>query len=349
MSDHPLRRSHCDMLPARSQRSPGWTQWPTDRLLALAVLFIPFVSCLFVCCGTELSAADPSLNGNLFTKISMSETVSTPPASSSSASATPNVFGVTSLCRWLEQETIACEIEGDGVLVDANEFLNSPADPTANKSRLRLSVDADAGLLGLEWMTPRSDLPDGGLAKTHETLAQHSTVHLQRSGTQWVFKTYVSTHTVSRKLLNVRVARLSQAAKAIDALSVTAADQPNTNRPSSRTNTPSATAGTKTQPDAGADSPNVSLLGTWSAKTSSTEAWAVRFSADNQFVLVHTRNGKNAVSRGRYQLAANRLSLADAKGLALQGTLTKTSPSALQWSIENNDGQTALSLVFQKQ
>ena len=92
-----------------------------------------------------------------------------------------------------------------------------------------------------------------------------------------------------------------------------------------------------------------SLVGTWSAKTSATEAWAIRFENEGRFLMVYTSSGKNSVSRGQFSITAKRLVLSESAGTTLSGMLETDSNDRFAWKLQDKAGNSLTTLKFFKQ
>ena len=75
----------------------------------------------------------------------------------------------------------------------------------------------------------------------------------------------------------------------------------------------------------------------------------MRLNSDNTFAMVHTRNGKNSVSRGSYRVDANRLIVQETDGVSLTGQLNRQSDKSFAWKLQDASGKTLTTLNFSKQ
>lgn len=91
--------------------------------------------------------------------------------------------------------------------------------------------------------------------------------------------------------------------------------------------------------------PASSLVGSWTASRSKTQAFALRLGADGAFALVTVDGSRNVQSTGNYVLSGGKLSLNDAKGGSLAGTVAIRSAEEFQFTPE---GGSAGALVFMK-
>ncbi len=81
-----------------------------------------------------------------------------------------------------------------------------------------------------------------------------------------------------------------------------------------------------------AASQSISLVGTWSAARSKTQAFALQINADGSFNMVTASGGKNAKSTGKYTLSGSTLTLVDTKGTRLSGRVEQTSSKEFKFS-----------------
>lgn len=88
-----------------------------------------------------------------------------------------------------------------------------------------------------------------------------------------------------------------------------------------------------------------SLVGSWTASRSKTQAFALRLEADGKFALVTVDGTRNAKSSGTYVLGGEKLSLNDAKGGSLAGTIKIQSGSKFEFT---PTGGSAAALIFQR-
>lgn len=88
-----------------------------------------------------------------------------------------------------------------------------------------------------------------------------------------------------------------------------------------------------------------SLVGSWTSSRSKTQAFALRLEADGKFALVTVDGTKNAQSSGTYVLSGDKLSLNDAKGGALVGTIAVRSTDRFEFTPQ---GGSSTALIFQR-
>ena len=79
-----------------------------------------------------------------------------------------------------------------------------------------------------------------------------------------------------------------------------------------------------------------SLSGTWSATRSTTEAFAVAFTAEGTFNLVHVNNGRQTRTSGKFTADNGSLTLAGSDGVRLVGKLTRVSDGEFRFTLQNN-------------
>lgn len=77
------------------------------------------------------------------------------------------------------------------------------------------------------------------------------------------------------------------------------------------------------------------LTGRWSATRSTTEAFAVQFSATGTFNLVYVKNGNQSKSTGRFILTGETLTLNGSDGIRLEGAFTSQSATSFQFQPKN--------------
>jgi hypothetical protein len=88
-----------------------------------------------------------------------------------------------------------------------------------------------------------------------------------------------------------------------------------------------------------------SLVGSWTSSRSKTQAFALRLGTDGKFALVTVDGSRNATSTGSYVLRDGKLSLNDAKGGSLAGTIAVRSTDEFEFSPA---GSSAATLVFKR-
>ncbi|MCS7467941.1 hypothetical protein NZK35_14905 [Stieleria sp. ICT_E10.1] len=308
---------------------------------------------------TPTARAGSPLNAELFSEISMSETVAdASPQPATSSKSTGTVLGPASLSKLLSAEGIECAVASLTVHVDLAELLTA-ANDAAPRGTLRCTVDADADCIDL--VLPVDSLPVDAsgnelsingekLMALLVALQRHDHVHLVAAEKTLALHTSLSNQGVTADRLRTAAERLALAATKTTDIATTQLTKPaavevNSNdMPSAR---PATTTPATTSVDTTAAA--TTLVGTWSAKTSASDAWAVRFDADENFVMVHTRSGKNSVSRGTYQATGDRLVLSESSGVSLTGTLERPAANAFRWRLQNTGGDVVATLSFTKQ
>ncbi len=83
-----------------------------------------------------------------------------------------------------------------------------------------------------------------------------------------------------------------------------------------------------------------SFVGKWSAARSTTEAFAVEFTSDGRFNLVHIKDGKQTKSTGTFTAGNGSLSLVGNDGVKLEGKLKIDSTTQFSFQIQNSPALT---------
>ncbi|WP_182865284.1 hypothetical protein [Stieleria mannarensis] len=288
--------------------------------------------------------AEAPLDGDLFSEISMSDTViDASQQLTSPAKVSAVVLGPAALSAMLDEAGVANEVESQAVRVDLESLLPTESD-AVKRNDLRFRIDAEAGridvVLPIEGLTVGAR--DDGATVDGETLMallaalqNHSHVQLVASGKTLAFQSSLGNHDVTPERLRVAAKRLTSVAANTASMVSAVMVKRSVAQSSTETAPPSQ--------------PLSTLVGTWSAKTSASDAWAVRFAGDDSFVMVHTKNGKNSVSRGKYNATAERLELNESAGGTLAGTLQRSSADAFRWQLQNSNGDVVATLAFEKQ
>jgi hypothetical protein len=86
-----------------------------------------------------------------------------------------------------------------------------------------------------------------------------------------------------------------------------------------------------------------SLLGKWSAARSEKEAFAIQLNADNTFVLVYIKDGKQSRSSGQFTLAGGQLTLAGSDGAKFSGSVSGITAKTFEFTPPSS-----AKLTFQK-
>ncbi|QDV41746.1 hypothetical protein Enr13x_15890 [Stieleria neptunia] len=299
--------------------------------------------------------AGSPLDAELFSEISMSETVveaSQPVATPSKSPAA--VLGAASLSKLLSAAGIECAVESLAVRVDLAELLPT-ADDASQQGTLQFRVDADADRIDAVLPMDRLPIDASGngvsgndvsvngekLMALLVALQRHDHVQLIASGKTLALHTSLSNQGVTADRLRTAAERLTLAATKTASITTTVLTKASVAEASTDNDTPPAQPATTPAAEP--------LDGTWSAKTSANDAWAVRFDADGKFVMVHTKSGKNSVSRGTYQTTGDRLVLSESAGVTLTGTLERPSSNAFRWRLQNAGGDVVATLAFSKQ
>ena len=98
----------------------------------------------------------------------------------------------------------------------------------------------------------------------------------------------------------------------------------------------------KAEPGGGA------LTGTWTAKTSDGQSFAIRFGPGNRFQLVHVRQGKSRVSQGSVRRSGSRYAFAADDGSKLNGAVTQHSERQFDLVVLGKDGKPSGKLQFSR-
>ncbi len=107
---------------------------------------------------------------------------------------------------------------------------------------------------------------------------------------------------------------------------------------------PTAPSGVKNAAAPSAAAPAAGgLLGKWSAARSDKEAFAIQLNADNTFVLVYIKDGKQSRSTGQYAVAGGQLTLTGSDGTKFAGTLGSVTAKTFEFT-----PPTSAKLTFQK-
>lgn len=298
--------------------------------------------------GTQNANAEDRLAGDLFSAITMSDTTAAASEKKNqTAQQRDEVLGVVSLAKVFSSAKIASEVDSQAVLVSLADLSTDVAE-TIKTAKLRLTVDAESHrvnvMLPLRTVTQNEPVDGAKLMRLLVRLSEVSDVQLIATKQTIALHTSLSNQSVTTEGIQAAVERLVAAANKTESIASMLGNMPTTAASESRQATKPAGSTTPvaaTQP--------TSVLGTWSAKTSATDAWAIRFNADKKFVMVHTRSGKNSVSRGNYQLTANQLVLSETNGVTLKGQLIRKSEKSFAWKLQNDSGKTLTTLTFKQQ
>jgi hypothetical protein len=86
-----------------------------------------------------------------------------------------------------------------------------------------------------------------------------------------------------------------------------------------------------------------SLLGKWSAARTEKEAFAIQLNADNTFVLVYVKDGKQSRSSGQFTLAGGQLTLSGSDGTKFSGSVSGITAKTFEFTPPSS-----AKLTFQK-
>lgn len=99
-------------------------------------------------------------------------------------------------------------------------------------------------------------------------------------------------------------------------------------------------AKTDTPPSPETQPTTTSFVGKWSAARSATEAFAVEFTTDGRFNLVHIKDGNQTKSTGTFTIGDGALSLVGNDGVKLEGKLKIDSTTQFSFQIQNSPALT---------
>lgn len=291
------------------------------QLFALAV-----IACLAF--GAESQATETRVAGELLSKITMSDVLSVKDDSSQDSSGGNQnstgtaVLGTESLSRFLTQSNIKHDVQRNHITVGPQQTASGQMLPSG--LTLRLTVDADSNRVIAELpirLIPEADTDnETSLMQTLRKTTQLPKIHLGIRDNRLTLETWLTNQHVDESIMLKAIDRLSEAYRVIQ--------------------TPATSIGET------ATASKISLAGTWSAKTSQTDGWAVRFEASGNYTLVHTNKGKNTVSKGTYQIENQALILTETNGTRLAGILTTKNANTFQWTLRNKAGIAKMTLHF---
>ena len=329
-----------------SQRTSGaWCSskqvtWIACGILGIATL-APF----------SAVAADPQ-SEDLFSKITMSDTVTRTAAAAPIAEKNDVILGALSLSNVFLSNQVDADVQAQSVMVRLSDLM-----PIAEKlsslkdATLTFSVDAESNridiLLPLQTIHEESSVRGPGLIKLLTALTAHSNVHLSIQDHALALQTSLANQDVTVDKIRTVVRRVVIAVTDVEP--TLASIETKVEAPSAQPKqiAAKATITPTITPSASPVSP--SIVGTWSAKTSATDAWAIQLSDDGGFVMVHARGGKNTVSRGQYKFNQSRLTLVESGGLTLKGIVEQPTPKQFSWNLQDANGKTLTTLAFTKQ
>ena len=308
--------------------------------------------------GSGDAGAEDRLAGDLFSKITMSETTAATSAKNGTfLEKRSEILGVVSLSKVLSAAKIKSEVQSQTVLVRLADLLPGLAE-TNSLGELRLSVDAEANridaVLPVRTIAGNQSVQGPKLMSLLVALSDISGIQLAASGQTIAFHTSLINQNVTSDGIRAVAERLVAAAKKTEPITSTIMGGQRPAGSAIAKSVESAAQSTPAQPPPAQPTTLVStakpasVVGTWSSKTSASDAWAIRFDADNTFVMVHTRSGKNSVSKGSYQATENRLVVSETGGVTLKGQLDRSGEKAFAWKLQNDSGQTLTTLTFTK-
>jgi hypothetical protein len=165
------------------------------------------------------------------------------------------------------------------------------------------------------------------MMEASQTHAPHLfTYHSKRERTE--LSLVVKNQNLTGQQLRDEINRMAVLAKNMDKIWALKSETPAKNETPSDPGTPQTTA---------------NFVGKWSAARSTTEAFAVEFTANGKFNLVHIKNGNQTKSTGTFTAENGSLNLIGIDGVKLAGKLTINSATQFRFQIQNS-----AALVFQK-
>ena len=342
--------------------SPRWYlfyRWQSWFAIGMMLLLIAIQAKPEARAG-EASGGD--LGAGLFSEIKMSETLAVSANEKTTSQVQASVvLGVVSLAKSLSSAEIDNVVQSRSVIVPLANLLSDPSLSNAKDRSLTLTVDAEGEridvFLPLDVARPGAS-PDGSkLYQAMLALSSESNVQLTVRNQSLHLHSSLSNRSVQADRVRAVAERLLSATTKLepilrgalsDAATATAKATASGPVPSTPTAKPTESPSSSSQPTVAAQ-PVPSIVGTWSAKTSANDAWAIRFETDGRFVMVHTRNGKNSVSRGRFQVTIDRLVVSESAEMTLSGGFEKTSEQTFSWKLQDSTGKTLTTLAFTKQ
>lgn len=299
------------------------------------------------------SLGGETLPGDLFSKITMSDTIAQTAASASSVADNSNtILGVISLSKLFSADQIQFDIQAQSLTVRVVDVLPISATmPSVKDATLTLSVDAEANridlLLPVRTIANNASIHGPSMIELLAKLTSHSNIQLTVADQTLVLHTSLINQRVTTDQIRTVVRQAVVAAADVQPILASIESKVENAVESkvaeAKQTTPVASPVAATPPA------STLMIGTWSAKTSATDAWAIRLADDGSFVMVHTRSGKNSISRGQYTINQNRLTLSETGGVTLKGTLDQTSQKQFSWKLQDDNGKTLTTLAFSKQ
>lgn len=302
--------------------------------------------------GRSALAEETRVAGDLFSKITMSdvinekENVTQGSPEKEAGSTGTSILGTQSLSKFLLRSDIKHDIQRNLIT------LNSPQ--ATSGIVIRMTTDTESERIYLEspfrGLSDMLVIGDQTLLQILRTTSRFPNVNLSASQfdgqSEFVFQTWITNQQTTETHLRDAIDRLTTVVSATKTMA-SSIDEPLAKAAANKGSvekTPSIPSAKVTS--AKATTPQPSLLGTWSAKTSTVDGWAVRFDAVGTYTLVHTRNRKNTISKGTYQRTGESLTLTESNGTKLSGPLTMHSDDQFDWSLKNQSGVVSLTLSF---
>ena len=271
-------------------------------------------------------SAQQSTN-DLFSGILMSDTASHSAAENRQKSPSRrSILGVVSLHDLLIREGIDSTVENNALRIPMSSLLKK-LDGAAG-SDLIATIDADQGRIDLFTNSDKAIDPQRlnsqHLISLFSQLERLGNIHLVRRANQWMLHTNLSNQDVTARRLRLAAEQLASAQNKIADNELSAQKLPT----AAAKPTPKAQQADSSGKATASLNSN-SILGTWSARTSATDAWAVRFESNQRFTLVHSRQSKRSdFERAPTGCKPDRLHLVGDDGVSLQGNLIR---SIKQW------------------
>ena len=265
-----------------------------------------------------------SAEANLFSEIEMSEVIGS--SSERSKTVERKLVDAQQLARLLGTESVRTQVQSGIVLAAASQF-------GGREDQVSISIDVEAGQirLFLPILDETESASVGGkpLLALLAELSGHPHVRLSSDSTRLTLASSISNQGVKASELRRACIRLvASAAEVAPQVADLTEEALSSGRPET-TSSQSARSTKTLRPDAKA-----MLVGTWSARISDRDAWAIRLDRDRLFTMVHTRTGKNSVSKGSYQIEGEKLVLHERDGITLTGKLDVISDTAFRWSLD---------------
>ncbi|MCC9600780.1 hypothetical protein LOC67_09405 [Stieleria sp. JC731] len=305
------------------------------------------------------------LASDLFSTITMSQTV----AQAQSLKPTEDpVVGEVSLARFFDRNKIENQIESQWVRVSTSAFSEQGREADS-WTTIAFAVDADAkridGIVQLNESMVNALQTNNNLITAMMAFQSQSNIHFIGMNGSLAIHTSIGSENLKIESVKQAADRLIAARSTIATMNLLSSEELADEAALTENSSQSPASGIESKPvqanvaqaQASNQSPAtvqvssavavVDLVGTWSAKVTESQAWAIRLNADKSFALVHTQGGKNQVSQGSFKIENDKLIL-QGSGLTLKGGVTLGNKS-LAWQLENATGTPTIKLNFKKQ